>query len=314
MLVLSLFPGIGLLDRAFEEAGFCVVRGPDVLWGGDVRDFHPPASVFDGVIGGPPCQSFSPLVNLVRARGGEPHFGDLFPEFERCIVEAVPRWWLCENVRAAPVPGVSGYAAKDFLLDNSWLGEEQERLRRFTFGVRGERSIDLRRWITPAALMLPGRSSAVTHRLADNSDEANGRTRAAPVTVGVAGSRRESHRQRQRAVTGSGYASAAGYSQAEAARFRRPAVTSSDGASLRGYRVPAVVNCHSGAAARPKGGHLVRYRLAEALRLQGLPEDLLDGAPFTAEGKLRAVANGVPLPMGRAIARAVVQALRWGAA
>ena len=27
-LVLSLFPGIGLLDRAFEEHGFCVVRGP----------------------------------------------------------------------------------------------------------------------------------------------------------------------------------------------------------------------------------------------------------------------------------------------
>lgn len=36
-LVLSLFPGIGLLDMAFEQEGFCVVRGPDVLWGGDVR-------------------------------------------------------------------------------------------------------------------------------------------------------------------------------------------------------------------------------------------------------------------------------------
>ena len=26
-LVLSLFPGGGLLDMAFEEAGFCIVRG-----------------------------------------------------------------------------------------------------------------------------------------------------------------------------------------------------------------------------------------------------------------------------------------------
>lgn len=26
-LVLSLFPGIGLLDMAFEEEGFCIVRG-----------------------------------------------------------------------------------------------------------------------------------------------------------------------------------------------------------------------------------------------------------------------------------------------
>jgi len=30
-LVLSLFPGIGLLDMAFEQEGFCVVRGPDML-------------------------------------------------------------------------------------------------------------------------------------------------------------------------------------------------------------------------------------------------------------------------------------------
>jgi hypothetical protein len=43
ILVLSLFPGIGLLDMAFEEEGFCVVRGPDPLWGGDVRLFHAPA-------------------------------------------------------------------------------------------------------------------------------------------------------------------------------------------------------------------------------------------------------------------------------
>lgn len=45
-LVLSLFPGIGMLDRGFEEEGYCVVRGPDVLWGGDIRSFHPPARVF----------------------------------------------------------------------------------------------------------------------------------------------------------------------------------------------------------------------------------------------------------------------------
>jgi DNA (cytosine-5)-methyltransferase 1 len=55
-LVLSLFPGIGLLDRAFEMEGFCIVRGPDLLWGGDVKTFHPPKGRIDGIIGGPPCQ------------------------------------------------------------------------------------------------------------------------------------------------------------------------------------------------------------------------------------------------------------------
>ena len=81
-LVLSLFPGIGLLDMAFEEAGFCVVRGPDLLWGGDVRTFHVPAGRFDGVIGGPPCQAFSRLRHL-NPKAGIPYLiaaGILFLE------------------------------------------------------------------------------------------------------------------------------------------------------------------------------------------------------------------------------------------
>ncbi len=95
-LVLSLFPGIGLLDMAFEEQGFCVVRGPDVLWGGDIGRFHPPAGRFEGVIGGPPCQCFSPLARIVRAKGKEPRYGNLIPEFEGCVAEAQPEWFLEE--------------------------------------------------------------------------------------------------------------------------------------------------------------------------------------------------------------------------
>jgi DNA (cytosine-5)-methyltransferase 1 len=55
-LVLSLFPGLDGLGLAFELEGFTVVRGPDVLWGGDIRRFSPPAGRFEGIIGGPPCQ------------------------------------------------------------------------------------------------------------------------------------------------------------------------------------------------------------------------------------------------------------------
>lgn len=51
-LVLSLFPGADLLGRAFEEVGFCVVRGPDKLWGGDVRAFH--AELGDAIANGQP--------------------------------------------------------------------------------------------------------------------------------------------------------------------------------------------------------------------------------------------------------------------
>lgn len=140
-LVLSLFPGIGLLDMAFEQTGFCVVRGPDVLWGGDIRRFNPPADKFDGVIGGPPCQMFSSLAHMVRHNGYEPKFGNLIPEFERCVREAAPRWFVMENVPAAPVPVVDGYGVYSFLLNNRQLGETVNRVRRWSFGYRGERRL-----------------------------------------------------------------------------------------------------------------------------------------------------------------------------
>ncbi len=136
-LVLSIFPGIDLLGRAFEEEGFCVVRGPDVIFGGDIRGWHVPAGRFDGVIGGPPCQCFSRLVHMVRQNGRKPRFGNLIPEFERVCAEAAPAWWLMENVPDAPPASVPGYTAWACLLNNRQLGEAQNRLRRWTFGVRG---------------------------------------------------------------------------------------------------------------------------------------------------------------------------------
>ncbi|MEM7477784.1 MAG: DNA cytosine methyltransferase [Planctomycetota bacterium] len=58
-LVLSLFPGIDVLGRGFEELGFSVVRGPDTLWDQRIEDFHTIPNRFDGIIGGPPCQNYS---------------------------------------------------------------------------------------------------------------------------------------------------------------------------------------------------------------------------------------------------------------
>lgn len=96
-LVLELFPGAGLFGKAFEALGATVVRGPDILWGGDVRDFHAidVRGRFDGIIGGPPCQQFSKAAALgSRAL-------NLIPEFVRVVEEARPRWAVMENVREA---------------------------------------------------------------------------------------------------------------------------------------------------------------------------------------------------------------------
>jgi len=223
-LALSLFPGIGLLDMAFEQEGFCVVRGPDLLWGGDIHNFHPPPDRFDGVIGGPPCQAFSPL----RAYG-QSTATNLIPEFERCILEASPTWFLMENVRGAPLPIVDGYIVKSVLFNNRCLGEKQSRTRRFSFGTSEGRPLVI--------------DAEVGVKLFENPD------------------------------------------------FEY-CVTAHDhtGSNWEGSR-------------RGKG-----RSWRQMADLQGLPEDF-DIPPFKRIALGKAIGNGVPLPMGRAVAKAVKRAL-----
>lgn len=142
-VVLSIFPGIDVVGKGFEELGCCVVRGPDVLWGGDVRAFHPPAGVFWGVIGGPPCQAFSALRHLLAAQGHTPRWGNLIPEFERCIAEAQPDWFVMENVMDAPIPVVEGYIVRPVVVRDKWVGGVTPRPRRFSFGTRDGRDLDI---------------------------------------------------------------------------------------------------------------------------------------------------------------------------
>jgi DNA (cytosine-5)-methyltransferase 1 len=236
---------------AFEQEGFCVVRGPDVLWGGDIRRFRPPAGRFDGVIGGPPCQSFSRLAHLVRQNGLEPRFGNLIPEFERCVLQALPQWFLMENVPDGPVPfGSYGggpdsqrdqYRIHTFLLNNRQCvaadGEpaRQHRTRRWTFGWRGERRSLL---VDIVAL-----ENMHFERAALGGSDA----REVPVAIGGSGKR----------------------------------------------KTTLALNGKS------------RQALPDLCVKQGLPADFLRHAPFRVEDACRVIGNGVPLPMGRAIARAV---------
>jgi len=241
-LVLSLFPGIGMLDRAFEEEGFCVVRGPDLLWGGDMRAFHPPPGKFDGVIGGPPCQAHSSL-NRLNVKRGVPRAQNLVPEFARCVEEAAPCWFLMENVPAAPTPACPSYSVQTFVLNNRELGQEQNRRRRFWFGSQ----------VAGASLL-----SALIERQPEN-----------PVWVPT--------------VCASGVA--------------KPGTEHE-----RGGRWPRLYGWASWA------------NLRKALVWQGFPPEMMDDTPFTLKGAFRMVGNGVPLPMGSDIARAVHRALKGATA
>jgi DNA (cytosine-5)-methyltransferase 1 len=143
-MILSLFPGIDLLGRGFEAAGFCVVRGPDCLWGRDIRNFSLLGSIgsrwsaaktnrckFQGIIGGSPCQDFS------RARRATLPTGigmSMLREFRRLVTEGQPDWWLLENVPGVPDVPISGYIVQRFNLNAKECGLKQNRLRAFQFG------------------------------------------------------------------------------------------------------------------------------------------------------------------------------------
>jgi DNA (cytosine-5)-methyltransferase 1 len=129
-LVLSLFPGIDLLGRGFEAEGFCVVRGPDKIFGGDIHSFEAPAGRFDGVIAGTPCQDYS------TARRSPPT-GDsdlAIAEFARVVTFARPAWWLLENVPAVPDLRIAGYSHLRIDLNARECGSPQWRPRHFQFG------------------------------------------------------------------------------------------------------------------------------------------------------------------------------------
>lgn len=151
-LILSIFPGVDLLGRGFEAAGFCVVRGPDPLWGGRIESFHPPPATFQGVIGGPPCTEFS----LLKRQRNRPEGVRLLREFLRVVKEADPVWFLLENVAAVPDVALDGYEVDRFDLRAADVGLGQRRLRHFQFGRRDGSKLHLERpRADPAAALNP---------------------------------------------------------------------------------------------------------------------------------------------------------------
>lgn len=139
-LALSLFPGVDLFGLAMEQEGFCVVRGPDPLWGGDIRRFQPPPAWPFLVFGGPPCQDFSALRRSEPTGEGR----RLLAEFAR-VVEAVrPECWMLENVPRVPDVKIPGFTWQRFEIDQGWYSGVS-RLRHIQCGSRSGQLLDVPR-------------------------------------------------------------------------------------------------------------------------------------------------------------------------
>lgn len=164
MKVISLFSGCGGLDLGFEKAGFEVPVANEFdptifatfkanhpktkLIEGDIRNISEedfPQDV-DGIIGGPPCQSWSEAGAL---RGIEDQRGQLFFDYIRVLRKTQPKFFLAENVsgmlanrHSDAVKNIlklfdeSNYNVTLTLVNAKDYGVAQERKRVFYIGFR----------------------------------------------------------------------------------------------------------------------------------------------------------------------------------
>src|SRR3989337_2729025 len=111
MEIVSLFSGCGGLDLGFSNSGFRIVYASDsdkTVWETYEKNHHiemdnrsienvPSKEIpkADGIIGGPPCQSWSLAGEM---RGAEDERGHLFYEYTRIIRDKRPKFFLTENV------------------------------------------------------------------------------------------------------------------------------------------------------------------------------------------------------------------------
>ena len=168
MKLISLFSGAGGLDLGFEKAGFTIAMANEfdkTIWAtyeknhtaplikGDIRsiaetDF--PDGV-DGIIGGPPCQSWSEAGSL---RGIEDDRGQLFYDYIRILRTKQPKFFLAENVsgmlanrHSEAVKNIvkmfedCGYNVTITLVNAADYGVPQDRKRVFYIGFRKDLNI-----------------------------------------------------------------------------------------------------------------------------------------------------------------------------
>jgi DNA (cytosine-5)-methyltransferase 1 len=168
MNIISLFAGAGGLDLGFERAGFTIAIANEydhTIWDtyernhtaklikSDIRNVKEsdfPSDIV-GIIGGPPCQSWS---EAGSQRGINDLRGKLFFDYIRILKEKQPKFFLAENVsgmlsnrHSEAVKNIidlfegAGYNLTISLINASDYGVPQDRKRVFYIGFRNDLNI-----------------------------------------------------------------------------------------------------------------------------------------------------------------------------
>lgn len=167
--VASLFSGAGGLDLGFQQAGFDIIYANEKdknIW--ETYELNHPHTYLDrrsitdvksedipnvdGIIGGPPCQSWSAGGSK---RGIEDPRGQLFFDFIRILQEKQPKFFLAENVSGMlakrhedslnnimELLGAAGYDIFFSMLNASDYGVAQDRKRVIFIGFRKDLKVD----------------------------------------------------------------------------------------------------------------------------------------------------------------------------
>lgn len=172
MQVLSLFSGCGGLDLGFKRAGFKIPVANEFdssIWQtyeanhkdtqllrGDIREIAEGdiSGKIDGIIGGPPCQSWSEAGTL---KGIDDARGRLFFDYIRILRWKRPKFFLAENVSGMlanrHIKAVQnilnlfkecGYDVSLTLVNAKDYGVAQERKRIFYIGFRSDLNISFK--------------------------------------------------------------------------------------------------------------------------------------------------------------------------
>jgi DNA (cytosine-5)-methyltransferase 1 len=169
MKIISLFSGAGGLDLGFKQAGFNTIWANEYdkdIWETFEKNFTHTTldrrSIIDidsseipdaiGLIGGPPCQSWSEAGKL---KGIDDHRGQLFFEFIRVLRDKKPLFFLAENVsgmlasrHSEALENIknhfrqSGYRLYFDMLNAHDYGVAQDRKRVFFVGFREDLGIE----------------------------------------------------------------------------------------------------------------------------------------------------------------------------
>lgn len=170
MKLISLFSGAGGMDLGFQKAGFDVIWANEydkTIWETysknhktylDRRDIREIKSMeipdCEGIIGGPPCQSWSEAGTL---RGINDDRGKLFFDFIRILKDKQPKFFVAENVSGMLSPihklavekiikmfNDAGYNVYIELLNAVDYGVAQDRKRVFFIGFRKDLQVNFK--------------------------------------------------------------------------------------------------------------------------------------------------------------------------